>query len=193
MQDSETITESYPKVNLVQFPVTYLTPSELCLSIKTQQNTSESMKRALRTFHTCLFDRAPVRKVAFLHFKAPLSHDESEPFSTFSFVAYKAAFVGVNKGAAYNPDTPRDLGMKQVMVSAPHVTEVRVVMTRPRRALQPAVMATYIIADMKAIKIWRINSRLPHLDLATADEYGAVMDLQGCHDCGGCNKAEVML
>lgn len=37
--------------------------------------------------------------------------------------------------------------------SNPSVTEVRVVLTRPWRALQPAVMAASIISDMKAIKI----------------------------------------
>ena len=72
------------------------------------------------------------------------------------------------------------------------VTEVRVVVTRPRRALRPAVIATSIIGDMKAIKIRRINSSYPHLDAATADEYGPVMNLQGCRDCRGYNKAEVM-
>lgn len=45
------------------------------------------------------------------------------------------------------------------------------------------------MSDMKAIKTWRINSGHPHLDLATADEYGAVMNLQGCRDCRGYNKA----
>lgn len=65
--------------------------------------------------------------------------------------------------------------------------------TRLQRAPQPAVMATSIISDMKAIKIRRINSSHPHLDPAAADEYGAVMDLQRCYDCRGCNKAEVML
>ena len=73
------------------------------------------------------------------------------------------------------------------------VTEVRLVVTRPQRALQLAIMATSIISETKAIKIWRIHSGHPHLDLAGTDEYGAVMDLRGCGDCRGCNKAEVML
>lgn len=72
----------------------------------------------------------------------------------------------------------------------PSVAEVRVVVTRPPRALQPAVIATSIISEMKAIKIGRIHSG--HQHLAPVDEYGAVMDLQGCHDCFGSYKAEVM-
>lgn len=94
----------------------------------------------------------------------------------------------VNK--SWHSEGPR---LKAVDGSNPRVTEVRAVMMRPRRALQATVMATSIISDMKVIKIWRSNSGHPHLELSVADEYGAVMDLQGCHDCRGCNKAEVML
>lgn len=66
--------------------------------------------------------------------------------------------------------------------SNPGITKVKVFMTRPGTELQQAVMATSIISYMKAIKIWRIKSGHPHLDLDDAAEYGAVMDLQGCCD-----------
>ncbi len=87
-------------------------------------------------------------------------------------MAYKTVFVRVNKHAVYNPGTPGDPS-EDGDGSNPSVGEVRVVTTRPRRALQPAVIATSIISDMKAIKIWRINSVHPHLDPAAADEYGS--------------------
>lgn len=67
------------------------------------------------------------------------------------------------------------------------------VLTRPQRTLLPAVMVTSIMNDMKAIKIRRINFGHPHLDRAAADEYGVVMNLQGCRDCRGYNKAEGLL
>lgn len=80
------------------------------------------------------------------------------------------------------------------LVMVPAASSPRLVfITRPGTAPQQAVIATSIIRYMKAIKIWRINSAHPHLDLAAADEYGRVMDLQGCFDCCRWNKVELML